>query len=161
MGMETYMMDENTLQSHLEHMVHQSLKEMRMDEAQANQQRLMQVAAMQQAQYNPFGSAGISTGGGGGYLGQASSGWVTSAGVASSPYNGITDQYLQSKLDMSRLYPTVEPPRRKNTGPKFFRLHKEVQLEEGGEYEEPLDFLRIKVSRWLDRSGERMPKFAF
>lgn len=34
---------------------------------------------------------------------------------------------------------------------KFFRINEEVEMEEGAEWGEPLDELRLKVKRWLKR----------
>lgn len=42
-------------------------------------------------------------------------------------------------------YPTVKHIR-------FFRINNEIEIPEGGTFEEPLDELRLKVARWLRRN---------
>lgn len=34
---------------------------------------------------------------------------------------------------------------------KFFRINKEIQFTEGALFEEPLDELRLKVAKWLNK----------
>lgn len=113
-----------------------------------------EAAKMQQAQMNALMQhQGFQQG-----LGQAlgMQGWATAGGSAT-----------QAQID-PRAYmkaPEIEDYGRSKKKPsinriKFMRLHKEVCMDEGATFEEPLDKLRLTVARWLERSGERMPSFA-
>lgn len=110
--------------------------------------RMVQLQALNMQKQNPYNLIGQSQSG----LGALVGGWVENLGIPqyppSSPYQGVN-------------VPTIEKPQRKRTGSKFMRLSKEVHIEEGGMFEEPLDKLRLTVARWLQKTDERMPSFEF
>lgn len=51
---------------------------------------------------------------------------------------------------MGQYSPSIQPPLSKRH--RFMRLHKEFYKEEGSNFEEPLDQLRLKISRWLGKN---------
>lgn len=156
------------LQRAVDHSVRLTLKDIEEDQRKMinNVYQQQMAAAQQHALYYPSQSCGD-------FLGGLSSavrvaGWqntnssaVFHPGIANNHYApGEYEMFDKETKYNGRIGRTEAQEPKKSRGIKFMRLHQEIQMEEGEDFREPLDKLRVSVSRWLKHSGERAYTYA-